>query len=181
MIFLSADLHIGHKLLRRIRGFSELAPDEMDDHIVRVWNETVSEKDETYLLGDVALCNPTRALAILNQLHGRIYLVRGNHDKWIGKGRVGKMTVNRFEWIKDRHLLRCPNGERAVLSHEPYETWEGAHRGVFHFHGHSHGSGRRTGRRRDVGWDVYKKPMPLDTLLANMKHERYEPVDHHRA
>ena len=83
--FLVSDTHFGHMGVCRFTrndGVTKLRPwdtaDEMDEAMVRAWNERVRPTDKVYHLGDVVINR--RALPILDRLNGDKVLIRGNHD-----------------------------------------------------------------------------------------------------
>ena len=83
--FLISDTHFGHGKMysftndrgNRVRPWANNASDG-DEYMVQAWNSVVGKMDRVYHLGDVAI--PRKGLAILNRLHGRKVLIRGNHD-----------------------------------------------------------------------------------------------------
>ena len=84
-VFLVSDTHFGHAGVCRfthgdtgvkIRPWTD--PDEMDEDMVRMWNETVRPNDKVYHLGDVVINR--KALKTLHRLNGDKVLIRGNHD-----------------------------------------------------------------------------------------------------
>lgn len=79
-IYLTADLHFGHdrEFIYKPRGFENIR--EHDRALLCNWNEIITEKDEVYLLGDVMLNNLDNGMKLLEQLNGRIHIIRGNHD-----------------------------------------------------------------------------------------------------
>lgn len=82
--FFISDTHFGHSNIltfkdgndKPLRDFSSV--EEMDEFMVKNWNETVKPQDTVYHLGDVVINR--RALPILDRLAGRKVLVKGNHD-----------------------------------------------------------------------------------------------------
>ena len=48
-----SDTHFGHKNMALKRGFS--SADEMDEYIVKMWNNKVLKKDTVYILGDITM------------------------------------------------------------------------------------------------------------------------------
>lgn len=78
-IFLTSDLHFGHdrEFVWKVRGYSSVS--EMNAEQVRKWNETVSDEDDIYLLGDCML-GSTDNIEFMKQLKGKIHICLGNHD-----------------------------------------------------------------------------------------------------
>lgn len=78
-IYLTSDLHLGHdrEFIWKVRGFNSI--EEMNEAYVSRWNETVSNEDEVYVLGDLML-GSTDNIEYLKKLNGRIHIVYGNHD-----------------------------------------------------------------------------------------------------
>ena len=73
-IFLVSDTHFGHKGVTQFlkEDGTKLRPwdsvEEMDEAMVKLWNETVKPTDKVYHLGDVVINR--RALGILSRLNG---------------------------------------------------------------------------------------------------------------
>ena len=85
-IFVTSDLHFGHQreFLWSPRGFT--SSEEHDAEVIRRWNETVSPDDDVYVLGDLMLSNTEQGMKCMEQLNGKLHLVRGNHDsnaRWL--------------------------------------------------------------------------------------------------
>lgn len=80
MIYLTSDTHFCHdrEYIYQARGFSSI--EKHDENIVKNWNSIVNPDDEVYLLGDVILMNTEYGLRYLQQLNGKIHIIRGNHD-----------------------------------------------------------------------------------------------------
>ncbi len=140
-IFFTSDHHFGHENIIRLcnRPFANV--EEMNAELIKRWNSKISPEDEVYYLGDFGMTKDRELITdILNQLHGTIYLISGNHE--------GSALNNRkrFKWIKDYHELKvkdptCKNGvQRIVLFHYAMRVWRGEYRGTWHLYGHSHGS-----------------------------------------
>lgn len=79
-IWLTSDTHFGHNraFLYEPRGFTNVQ--DMNETIVKNWNEVVGPNDTVYLLGDVMLNNNEIGLTLLKQLNGNIHIILGNHD-----------------------------------------------------------------------------------------------------
>ena len=132
--FLVSDTHFGHagvtKFLRedgtKLRPWDSV--EEMDEEMVRRWNERVRPNDKVYHLGDVVINR--KALPILDRLNGDKVLIRGNHD-------IFKDEDYRpyFRSLRGYHVM---NG--MILSHIPIHEASLGRFGV-NIHGHLH-SGR---------------------------------------
>jgi calcineurin-like phosphoesterase family protein len=80
MIWMTSDLHLGHRkpFLYEPRGFSSI--EEHDQKIVDNWNAVVRPDDDVYVLGDVMLQDNINGIKRWNELNGNKFLVIGNHD-----------------------------------------------------------------------------------------------------
>ena len=157
--WLIADTHFGHAGVIKYchRPFDSV--DDMDQHLIRQWNDRVGVRDLVYHLGDVAMCGKPRLREILAALNGRIRLIRGNHDRSI-KGAITK----RFEKISEIETMKIGD-IRAELCHYPLQSWNKSHYGRPHFHGHCHGSLKATTPRRyDVGVDCLPGYAPVNAI-----------------
>jgi calcineurin-like phosphoesterase family protein len=113
-VFLISDTHFGHEktctVFKREDG-SPLRPfssaEEMDEFMVKAWNERVRPNDKVYHLGDVAIAR--KSLGILRRLNGDKVLIRGNHDIY----KLSDYTEH-FRDVRGYHVM---NG--LILSHIP--------------------------------------------------------------
>lgn len=172
MIYFTSDTHYFHKNIIDFceRPFKDV--DEMNVVLVNNWNRIVGPKDEVYHLGDVSFGRAEKTVEILEQLNGRIYLVRGNHDKGI--------NPDRFEWIKDYYELRWES-RKLVLCHFPFAVWNESHHGSIHLHGHSHGTLKNQGRRIDVGVDPMDFiPVSISAIVEQAEQNEPWLEDYHR-
>lgn len=131
-VFLVSDTHFGHAgVCRFLRddGVTKLRPwdnpDEMDEEMVKRWNERVKPNDKVYHLGDVVINR--KALGIMRRLNGDKVLIRGNHD-------IFKLEdyTEHFRDIRGYHVM---NG--MILSHIPVHEESLGRFGV-NIHGHLH-------------------------------------------
>ena len=130
-VFLVSDTHFGHAGVCRftrddgskLRPWSD--PDEMDEEMVRRWNDTVRPQDKVYHLGDAVINR--RALKTLGRLNGDKVLIRGNHD-------IFRDDEYR-EYFRELRAYHVMNG--LILSHIPVHE---ASLGRFgcNIHGHLH-------------------------------------------
>ena len=84
-VFLVSDTHFGHAGVCRFTrndGVTKLRPwddpQEMDEALIKAWNERVKPNDKVYHLGDCVINR--RAMPTLARLNGDKVLIRGNHD-----------------------------------------------------------------------------------------------------
>lgn len=131
-VFLVSDTHFGHAgICRFLRddGVTKLRPwndaNEMDEEMVRRWNERVRPSDKVYHLGDVVINR--KSLEILRRLNGDKVLIKGNHDIF----KLNDYTEH-FRDIRAYHVM---NG--CILSHIPIHVDALARFGT-NIHGHLH-------------------------------------------
>jgi calcineurin-like phosphoesterase family protein len=131
-VFLVSDTHFGHAGVCRFMrndGVTKLRPwdnpEDMDEEMVRRWNDTVRPNDKVYHLGDVVINR--KALKILSLLNGDKVLIRGNHDIF-----RDDEYRNYFRELRAYHIM---NG--MILSHIPIHEASLGRFGT-NIHGHLH-------------------------------------------
>ena len=141
-VFLVSDTHFGHSGVCRFMredGVTKLrpwdSPEEMDEAMVKAWNERVKPTDKVYHLGDVVINR--RALKTLARLNGDKVLIRGNHD-------IFRDDEYR-EYFRELRAYHVMNG--CILSHIPIHP-ESIGRFGTNIHGHLHA--RRVKKIRGV-------------------------------
>ena len=131
-VFLVSDTHFGHKgvchftrndKVTKLRPWD--TPEEMDEAMVKSWNERVGPKDKVYHLGDVVINR--RALPTMARLNGDKVLIRGNHDIF-----PDDEYRKYFRELRAYHVM---NG--MILSHIPIHEESLGRFGV-NIHGHLH-------------------------------------------
>ena len=131
-VFLVSDTHFGHAGVCRFMredGVTKLRPwdnpEEMDEAMVKAWNERVRPNDKVYHLGDVVINR--RALPTLARLNGDKVLIRGNHD-------IFRDDEYR-KYFRELRAYHVMNG--MILSHIPLHP-ESLGRFGTNIHGHTH-------------------------------------------
>ena len=140
-VWLVSDTHFGHAGVCRftrddgtkLRPWND--PDEMDEHLVQMWNERVRPQDKVYHLGDVVINR--RALKTLSRLNGDKVLIRGNHDLF--------RDSEYREYFRELRAYHVLHG--MILSHIPVHEASLGRFGV-NIHGHLHY--QRVRRAREV-------------------------------
>jgi calcineurin-like phosphoesterase family protein len=151
MIYYISDLHFGHRNVIEMDGRPFDSVEEMDETLIRLWNERVTEDDDVYILGDFAYRNGNTATWYLRRLKGRKHLVIGNHDH---RTIQDEKAVQCFASVE--MMNRIIDGDRHVsLCHFPVAEWNGKRYGGYHVHGHLH-------NRRD---EVYEFMSRFDRAL----------------
>lgn len=193
-LFFSSDPHYWHAnvIKHANRPFSSV--EEMNEELIRRWNERVTSRDIIYLLGDVFFCNKEEAMKIMARLNGQIHWIFGNHD---AKSRKWKDLTDMCAWTGDvkEIKVRDPDGEfrkntehppkkpynKIRMFHEPIASWIGMHKGSWHLHGHSHGTYKiQHGKLLDVGVDVHNyAPISYQEVKRFMRTRTFKPVDGH--
>lgn len=126
----TSDHHFFHRnILKYQSGYRPFTTvKEMNATLISRWNEKVSPDDDVYYLGDFTFSlAPEQTSDLLSRLHGRKYLIRGNHDaSWLES--CG------FQWAKDHHDLSLSGGgpyadllSSVRLCHYPYIDAEWLH------------------------------------------------------
>ena len=164
MIYIISDTHFGHGNIIKSCGRPFENTEEMDRILIENWNNTVKPNDEVYHLGDVSFGRPEIAQEILYQLNGRIYLIKGNHEKTVLRT---EKCRKRFEWVKDYYELKHQD-KLFVMFHYPILSWNKGHYGSYHLYGHTHNNIKLKGRAMDVGVDnpvMNFSPMSIDNTV----------------
>lgn len=126
MRYYIADCHFYHRnLLTHLdnRPFSSV--EEMNECMIEKWNSKVRTNDEVIVLGDFSFGDGEETNAILSELNGRIYLIKGNHDDHFLSDKVFKLS--RLGWVKDYEELN-DNKRKVVLMHYPVFCYNGQNR-----------------------------------------------------
>ena len=144
-VFLVRDTHFGHAGVCRFMrndGVTKLrpwdTPEDMDEAMVKAWNERVRPNDKVYHLGDVVINR--RALATMARLNGDKVLIRGNHD-------IFRDDEYR-KYFRELRAYHVMNG--MILSHIPIHS-DSLGRFGTNIHGHLHSN-----RVMTEVWGEYK-------------------------
>ena len=168
-----SDHHFGHANMLRFErhdgslvrpGFRDLQ--HMDDEMVDRWNSTVKPNDVVHHLGDICF-DQEHLTAILKRLHGKIYLVLGNHDRLDASfyGKHFKKVRGWFHYTEPGAAMictHCPLHEAGFLG-----RYDGA---CINVHGHIHD--RNIGDPKYVNVSVEQvnyTPVHYDWLMAKAR------------
>lgn len=186
--WLTADLHLGHGNIIEYTGRPYGGVIEMNNDLVRRYNEVVAPGDEVWIVGDLALGKLDFSLRWVGEMNGTKYLVPGNHDRMFKcSGQKYADTVQRYldagiaEVTEPELSLstsdRSGTEVRFLLSHFPYAgdsrdghedrfaEYRPKDLGSYLAHGHVHGRWRKKGRMIDVGVDAWGGfPVSFETV-----------------
>lgn len=181
--FWTSDQHFGHANIIRYCNRPFASVEAMNEGLVERWNDVVTDDDEVWVLGDVAMGDIQRSLRCVGRLNGRKVLVTGNHDRcWDGHGSNSRRWIQvyrdaGFDEIRQGVVPVEIGGIDAIACHFPYEgdshdadRFVGSRpvdEGKLLLHGHVHETWRENGRQVNVGVDVWDyRPVTDDELLA---------------
>lgn len=166
--FFTADTHFGHKNIIRYDKRPFENTEEHDEQLIVRYNSVVSKNDIVYHLGDFAFASKQKINEYISRLNGKIHLIKGNHDKRIGKGLL-------FESISDIKNINI-NNVQIVLCHYCFRVWSRKHYGAWHLYGHSHNQlEESTDLCFDVGvpgWNYY--PISFEQVKQKMQTKEFK-------
>lgn len=125
MRYYIADLHFFHAAMNSkmdCRGFADA--EQMNEYMIRKWNGKVRKNDEVVIIGDFSWGSPENTTELLKRLNGRLYLIQGNHDRFL---KNKEMDLRRFVWVKPYEELQ-DNRRKVVLCHYPIMCYNGQYR-----------------------------------------------------
>ena len=168
--WVTSDLHLGHTNIQKFcpstrSRFSNV--DEMNETMVREWNELVSVEDKVFILGDVAFLPARRAVELLKEMNGTKILIEGNHDRKLVKDPAFRKCFSEIH----QYLRYNYQGQLVIMFHFPIFDHDQAARGSIMLHGHRHGNPTNlAGRIMDVGFDATGKIVTLlDDIVRDMQ------------
>ena len=138
MNYYTSDLHLGHKNVIKFdnRPYSDVY--EMDDCLIKNWNNKVTDNDDVYIVGDFAFKSGKSSDWYLKQLKGRKHLIIGNHDRvTLNNDKAMKyfVDVDKMKHVSDEYEGRT---HQVCLCHYPMIEWYKSFRGTWLFYGHIH-------------------------------------------
>lgn len=166
MRYLTSDHHFNHEKIITYcdRNFSTV--EEMNEHMIEMWNFIVKPGDVVYHLGDFIFGNKEECKRITSRLNGTKILIKGNHD-----GNNKFYLDCGFKLVLPGTALVKYRGIRFVLSHMPIIGCK-----HFNIHGHIHNTptelknGYNHRINFNVGVDVNEyKPFSFDEVHERAK------------
>lgn len=163
-VFVIADTHFDHENIIEYcdRPFDNV--EEMNETMIKNWNEVVEDGDMVLHVGDFMLTYTERQKEIMCKLKGDIYLIRGNHDRQSKTKLVERLG---FKDVFDEVIIQGKVGQEvkeAVLTHRPLSEEEIEERGFdYNIHGHKHNLPKISDKHKCVSVEkIDYKPLELE-------------------
>ncbi|MCX6742527.1 MAG: metallophosphoesterase [Candidatus Pacearchaeota archaeon] len=157
-IFITSDSHFNHKNIIQYSNRPFKSVEEMNEEMIKRWNDKVGKDDLVIHLGDFALGNGQQVQKIKRKLNGTVMLIVGNHDHKITR-RAGFMIIN--------GSLRI---DKFIFSHRPLPKEE-IPVGLTNVHGHIHNKESFNGINVSVEKTDYA-PIELNELENMSKNQK---------
>lgn len=167
-LFFTSDTHFFHA---NIIGYANRPYDsveQMNEALIRNWNEIVPEDGIVFHLGDFSYGGSKEWWSVLPKLNGQIHLVLGNHDM----DHIGEPYMDQFASV-NQQLTLSVEGQVIILNHNPFLCFGGAYKDVWQLFGHVHSGPNSIGNGKDDSRLKYLLPTQYDVGVDN---NNYKPV-----
>ena len=170
-VYFYADPHLSHTNIcsftnydgTPLRPWDDVA--EMDEEMVKRYNDVVGPKDKVYMLGDI--CMSHKALPILDRLNGDKVLIKGNHD--IHRLRY---YAPYFRDIRAYHVM-----DGCILSHIPiHESSLARFRKNIHGHLHCNQVKKPIGFDNEAKTIIYGDEIDPRYYCVSVEQTNYAPI-----
>ena len=167
-LFFTSDTHLGHFNICKYCHRPFESRSQMDQTLIKNWNEVVPEDGIVVHCGDFMLPHKDdikEYMHYLNQLNGRVLLLRGNHD------RAGLDWENeKLIAVRDQAMV-IVDGVKIFAQHYPCAAFNGD----YHVYGHVHTLS--DGICYGIDGDV-KKVMKRTTYDVGVDQNGYKPISY---
>lgn len=175
-VFFTSDLHFGHENVIRFDDRPFKSVEEMDNELVRRWNNKVSKGDIVYVLGDFIWKTRTDdAETLIKRLNGQIILIKGNHDRFLNNSKAKKALAGVKEYDDIAVTLEDGTVRRCILSHYFMPFYNGNRYNAIHLHGHSHNTEEANEEFR-IAVELNSKGFTNEIYNVGCMYWNYEPV-----
>lgn len=124
-----SDTHFFHENIGRYCN----RPENWQELIIKNWNDLISPGETVLHLGDFSFGKRSNFDLLIEQLHGEIILIRGNHDR-LSRVRYESRDVT---IVNEPIYVELNEKVKIVFSHWPVVPLDD---GVINIHGHIHNS-----------------------------------------
>ena len=167
-LFMTSDSHLGHFHICKYCHRPFQSRSDMDQTLIKNWNVVVPEDGIVVHCGDFMLPHNEDIKEYnkyLNQLHGRVLLLRGNHDRasldWVSDKLIA---------VRDQAMI-VVDGVKIFAQHYPCAAFNGD----YHVYGHIHTLA--DGTCYGIDGDVTKM-MRKNTYDVGVDQNGYTPVSY---
>ncbi len=97
---------------------------DMNQHLIRCWNDKVTDQDEVYIIGDFSMGSGLETSNLARSLKGRKHLIVGNHDRYLKEEGFDSScfeSISSYLEIKDQD-------KRVILCHYPVLFYPGQYK-----------------------------------------------------
>lgn len=153
--FFTSDLHFDDERLNLYgRDLMFKNSKEVDEYIIKKWNETVGDNDLVIIIGDISMTKD--GLDNLKKLKGEKWLVKGNYDISKNDGGTAKYEISDeilSEYFTNimNELEVDVNGEKIYINHYPTNRKPQ----MMNIVGHIHGTWKVKRNMINVGVDAW--------------------------
>lgn len=181
-MFFTSDLHINHdkEFLYKPRGFKNIT--EMNDAIIKNFNEVLTWEDSLYILGDIVMggeISKSEWNRVLRSIPCKnIYYITGNHDT------ITKQAYYQYELCFNplgyAYVMKYNKHISFYLSHYPtftdnFDNDKKGHR-VINLFGHTHSKDKFYNGNRymyNVALDAHNcYPVEINQILSDIKEDK---------
>lgn len=135
-VFFTSDTHWNHAKIMEYCSRPFKTVEEMNETMIKNWNDCVSQEDYIFHLGDFAYGGSAVWLNVLPRLNGHKYLIVGNHDRQNWRKNYGDW----FDYVSYQMFIAVED-KKILLSHLPYLCFPHSYKGsesYWNLHGHVH-------------------------------------------
>lgn len=179
-IYFTSDTHFCHNkdFCYEPRGFKTI--EEMNEKIFNNWNSIVTDEDDVYHLGDVMLNDDIQGMMYLENLKGKIHIIRGNHDtdtrveRYKQLDNVVEITYATIIKYGKLHLYLC-HYPTLTANYDDDKPW---HKNLINLFGHTHQQENFYNNNPymyHVGVDSHNcKPIEIEEILEEIRQKKIE-------
>ena len=161
-LFFTSDTHFFHANIIKYANRPFGSVEEMNEELIRRWNETVPEDGVVFHLGDFSFGGSKEWCSIIPKLHGKIHLILGNHDMC----RAKEPYMDLFASVSVQATINV-NGQMIILHHNPFLSYGGSYKGTWQLFGHVHSGPNSPEKGKDDSRLKYLLPTQYDVGVDN--------------
>ncbi len=182
--FITSDLHLDHTNIIKYCKRPFLNAKDMNKTLIDNWNNTISNKDIVYFLGDLAYGIGSKSTDYwLKQLNGKIIFIKGNHDKSnkIKFHETYLLNYRGYKFFLSHMPVQVPkdSGHQSTLEYFPSNEPEQFEKNcnIWAIYGHHHNNNLKKhpfidkkNRRINVSTELTNfRPIDMDDLIKKIE------------